>query len=337
MNKKKWSDFSLDSIIEGVKKYHGVTRKYMISDVIEFLPEHKNPDILAGFGEDAAAILYGGDSALLLATDGIVEDFLNADPFFAGYCAVLVNVNDIHAMGGTPLAMVETVSIRDFSAYKNVMEGVATAIKKFDVPMVGGHTHPDSNYDAIDIAILGSVKREDVILSSTAQPGDEIVFAVDLDGRINQKFPHAWDTTSFKDLKTLRKQTSVMNDLAHKHLLTSGKDISNPGPLGTLGMLLETSNVGAVVDVTKIPKPKNIPMERWVMLYPGIGFVVTCKKNSDEVCRLFRNASISAEVCGKITGDHKYVITDGDEEGLLFDFEKDKITGIKKKEMTECL
>ncbi|HIH98846.1 MAG TPA: methanogenesis marker 2 protein [Thermoplasmata archaeon] len=333
MNKKGGSDFSLDQIIEGVRRYQGVTRKNMISAVIEFLPEHRNPNILAGFGEDAAVILDGdGDSTLLLATDGIMEDFLNADPFFAGYCAVLVNVNDIYAMGGTPLAMVETVSIRDFNAYRKVMAGVAMAIKKFDVPMVGGHTHPDSNYAAIDIAILGSVKRGDVILSSTAQPGDEIVFAVDLDGRINRKFPYAWDTTFFKDSKTLRKQTSVMNDLAYKHLLTSGKDISNPGSLGSLGMLLETSNVGAVVDITRIPKPKNVLMNRWVLLYPGIGFVVTCKKNSDEVCRLFRDASISAEVCGRITKGHKYVITDGEEEGLLLDFEKDKITGIKKKE-----
>ena len=36
-----------------------------------------------------------------------------------------------------------------------------------------------------------------------------------------------------------------MNNIARKHLLTAGKDISNPGILGTLGMLLEASGVGA--------------------------------------------------------------------------------------------
>ena len=45
-----------------------------------------------------------------------------------------------------------------------------------------------------------------------------------------------------------------MNSIARKHLLTAGKDISNPGILGTLGMLLEASGVGATVELEKIPR-----------------------------------------------------------------------------------
>jgi selenophosphate synthetase-related protein len=36
-------------------------------------------------GDDAAAIPHG-DGHLLLAIEGFVEDFIAADPWFAGYC-----------------------------------------------------------------------------------------------------------------------------------------------------------------------------------------------------------------------------------------------------------
>ena len=37
---------------------------------------------------------------------------MNVNPYWAGYCSVLVNVNDIAAMGGKPLAMVNIMSIK---------------------------------------------------------------------------------------------------------------------------------------------------------------------------------------------------------------------------------
>jgi len=44
-----------------------------------------------------------------------------------------------------------------------------------------------------------------------------------------------------KSPEMVQEQIAVMNSIASKHLVTAGRDISNPGTLGTLGMLLESS------------------------------------------------------------------------------------------------
>ena len=57
-------------------------------------------------GDDCAAIA-DGDGYLLLAIEGFINEFVAADPWFAGWCGVMVNISDIAAMGGRPIAVVE--------------------------------------------------------------------------------------------------------------------------------------------------------------------------------------------------------------------------------------
>ena len=54
-------------------------------------------------------------------------------------------------------------------------------------------------------------------------------------------------------------------------------DISNPGVLGSLGMLLEASGKGALIDISKMPRPKGVDLLQWLTAYQGCGFVVTCR------------------------------------------------------------
>ena len=319
----------LEHIVREIRSYPGVTRKRIISDVIKYFPIPKEGNIITAFGEDAAVIEHGED-VLLLAADGIMEDLMNKNAFWAGYCSILVNVNDIAAMGGIPLGMVSVISMKKGEVLKEVLGGIREGINKFGVPMVGGHTHPDCDYKAVDVAVLGYTKKNEVILSSTAQQGDEIIFAMDLGGKFTPGIPYSWDSTSSKSPKTVQKQFMVMNKLAHKRLLTSGKDISNPGLLGTLGMLLETSQMGGEIHLRKIPIPDDIDFIQWLKAYQGCGFVVTCKsKNSEKVVDLFREVGLSARVAGKVNSETKLIITDKKEQKILFDFSKDMITGCK--------
>src|SRR5688572_9084973 len=59
-------------------------------------------------GDDCAAIPDSGGH-LLLAAEGMLESFVAADPWFAGYSAVMVNLSDVAAMGGRPLAIVDVL------------------------------------------------------------------------------------------------------------------------------------------------------------------------------------------------------------------------------------
>jgi selenophosphate synthetase-related protein len=240
----------------------------------------------------------------------------------------LVNVNDIAAMGGIPLALVSIVSIKKGDVLADVLKGIRAGIDKFGVPMVGGHTHPDCDYNALDVAILGHVKKDEVILSSTAREGDDVIFAMDIEGEFTSKIPYSWDSTSQRTAELVKRQVGVMNILARKKLLTAAKDISNPGCLGTLGMLLETSNTGAEVNMGNIPQPKDVDLLQWLKAYQGCGFVMTCKpEDSREVTRMMADVKLAADVAGRITGERKLTITDAGNSAILFDFENDTITG----------
>ena len=323
----------LDALVRSIRNHPGVIRKKSISEVVHFMPLIGHDKILASYGEDCAVLEFN-DSVLLLAADGIMEPLMKTSPYYAGYYSVLVNINDIAAMGGIPMAMVDTISMKDLKICAQVMRGVAVAVKKFGVPIVGGHTHPDCGYHAIDIAILGSAGKDEVIYSHTAEVGDDIIFAMDTVGSYPDALPYAWDTTTNKQDQLVRDQVMVMNRISKKGLVNSGKDMSNPGSVGTLGMLLETSGKGGSVDLDRVPKPADSNFTQWIMAYQGCGFVVTCPpENSEEIINMFSKVEIMASVVGKIDDSNRLTISSEDQSSTVFDFTKDIITGCKPSTM----
>ncbi len=318
---------NIEDLAEDIRSHPGITRKRTISEVLSFFPKTSQSKVLASYGEDAAVLDYG-DSVLLLAADGIMESLLKANPWFAGYYSILVNINDISAMGGIPLAMVDVISMKDEKVCGQVMRGMECAVSKFGVPVVGGHTHPDCAYNAVDVAILGMAKKDAVIYSHTAQVGDDILFVMDLDGFFPDKLNFAWDTTSKKDADTVRKQMLVMNKVGSKQWVHAGKDMSNPGSIGTLGMLLETSGKGGSVDLDKVPRPKGVDFAQFLKSYQGCGFVLSvAPKNSSKVLAKFKDAGVDGAVVGKVDDSTRLVLNQSGESAVLFDFKKDIITG----------
>ncbi|MCK9564746.1 MAG: methanogenesis marker 2 protein [Methanothrix sp.] len=320
---------NLESLASQLRGFVGITRKKQIGSLMQFFPIDSER-IIASFGEDAA-VIDDGEEVMLLAADGIWSKLMEVDPEWSGYCSVLVNVHDIAAMGGWPVAMVDVLSVDNDNQEiaEKVLRGMKKAIELFHVPIIGGHLHPDTPYSALDVAILGKATKSGVILSSTARAGEVVVAAADMDGRVHPRFAINFDSTSFKDSKTLLTQLGCMQELGERGLVKAGKDISNPGLLGTLGMLLETSRVGAVVDVEAIPVPAGLELASWLKMYPGMGFVVTAKpENAQAVLEVFERRGLTARVIGRVTVEKKLVVRQGSEETVLFDLEKECVTGI---------
>ena len=335
-NMKTKEGEDLDSLAGELRNFEGVKRKRAINDLVKRLgdSDRVGSRTIMGFGEDAAVLKFDDDNFVLLAVDGIWGRLLNADPWWAGYCAVLVNVNDIAAMGGTPLAMVNLTSTQKKDICGELGRGMEDGVKKFGVPMVGGHLHPDTSYDALDVGILGTVKCDSVIFSNGAKPGNKVLAGIDLDGRIYPNYNLAWDNTTKESPAKIKRQLDTMVEIGEKKLATAGKDISNPGTLGTLGMLLESSGVGATVELDKIPRPdaEQIPFEQWLKMYPGTGFVLTVENEEKgvECIKIFRDAGIEASIIGEVDASKKLRITNGDATATVFDLNREIITGIKR-------
>ena len=127
---------STETIAKVVREYEGVRRKHSIGEMVRAL-KIDAPHVVASFGEDAAVIEHNNE-ALLLAADGIWSRLMEADPYWAGYCSVLVNIHDIAAMGGHPIAMVDIFSIAKTTVQELVVKGMHDASAQFGVPIVGG-------------------------------------------------------------------------------------------------------------------------------------------------------------------------------------------------------
>ncbi|MCL2114665.1 MAG: methanogenesis marker 2 protein [Methanobrevibacter sp.] len=322
----------LAELVNSLQNFEGVLRKESIENITDKLKDVYNisGEVLLDFGDDASAIDIGNDNLILFAADGIWGKLMDADPYWAGYCSILVNVNDIAAMGGKPIAMVNILSINDDKIANDLINGIKEGCRKFNVPMVGGHFHPDTNYNALDVAIVGIAKKNKIITSFGASIGDKVIVAIDLDGRQHPKFALNWDTTYLKDEKIVQDQIATMEKIAEKGLATGGKDISNPGTLGTLEMLLESSNVGASVELEKIPRNTNVSWDEWLKSYPGAGFVLTAKEeNVEELIKLLEEVSITSSVVGEVIGEKKLYLNYKDEKMVLFDQNKNPVLKTK--------
>lgn len=289
-----------------------------------------DPSVIASFGDDAAVIRHG-DEALLLAADGIWSRLMEADPYWAGYCSVLVNIHDIAAMGGRPVAMVDIFSISNESIRGAVVKGMRDASFQFGVPVVGGHLHPDTPYSVLDVAILGTAPLDSVIYSHTAQEGDKVIAAIDLNGRVHPSCYMNWDSVTMKSAEAVRAQIRLMEEIGKAKLVTAGKDISNPGVIGTLGMLLEVSGKGATVELDAIPRPdleaNKMTFVQWVKMYPGMGFILTAREeHTEDLIRRFAGVGMTAAVIGTVDASRNLTVTyKGRDASRVFDFSENGI------------
>ncbi|MFQ5909813.1 MAG: AIR synthase related protein [Thermoplasmata archaeon] len=314
----------LEKIADLVRNYEGLTRKRPISPILEELSSVENMGrTVRGFGEDCAVIEYAGNY-MLLAAESIWSKLLD-DPEWAGYCSVLANVNDIYAMGGRPLAGVNTLSFRDENEGQLLARGLRKGSEKFRVPIVGGHVQPWSEAPAISLCILGSADNPMSSFGCTAD--DDIVIAADLDGRMKSGLLN-FDSTSGKSSGEVLFRLEALVEIASRGLASAAKDVSNPGVLGSLAMLLETSVVGAEIDIGKIPVPRGVRLEDWVLAYPGCGFILACAETAtEETLEVLRSRNLDAAVVGNATRKRRMRISLGGESQVLFDLEEEIITG----------
>jgi uncharacterized protein len=274
-------------------------------------------------GDDCAAI-PDGNGYLLLAAEGILPQFLETDPWFAGWCAVMVNISDIYAMGGHPIALVDTLWSQSTAATQPIWQGMLSAAQTYNVPIVGGHTHCHSPYNALSMAILGRATA--LITSFNAQVGDRLLVVTDFRGEAHPRYPF-WNATQ-ADPAQLREDLALLPKLAEMGLCDAGKDISMGGILGTLLMLLETSQCGAVLNLDRVPSPTALTLEDWLTRFPSYGFLLSIRpENVSIVQSLFRDRHLICEEVGIIQATPQLILSWFDQTEVFWDLSQHPLTG----------
>lgn len=248
-------------------------------------------------GDDAAAIRAPDGSYLLLAAEGMRNEFVASDPWFAGYSALMVNVSDIAAMGGRPWAVVDVLFLGS-GHNERVLEGLRAASVTFGVPIVGGHTTRVDGPSSLAVAIVGQAQR--LIESHSARPGQSLLAAIDLRGSFRGR--SAFNAATTLPPERLRAQLALLPELSEAGLVRAGKDISNAGVCGTLAMLLESSGRGARLDLARLPAPPSVDPLRWLTAFPSFGFLLTAEPDAAAtVCERFEALGVSCREVGHIS------------------------------------
>mgnify|MGYP000188682266 CR=1 FL=1 len=319
----------LQQLVESIRDYAGLTRKQPIREVFEKLVNQQYGPQLPNWGDDTAVIPWR-DEYLLFAADGMMSGLLLNEPYAAGKAAVMVTVNDIYAMGGRPIGMVNVMASGDDDQRAAIVEGIAKGCRKLCVPMLGGHLHPDAppSSPALSVAILGSARKP--LRSHLAAAGDNLVLAVDTDGRRGCKSVVSWDANSGKTSEQLLHRLEALPIIAEQELAFAAKDISNAGIIGTTAIMMENSGKGAVIDMDAVPLPADIPLADWIRCFQSFGFILSvAPEKTNRVLDIFAQRHIRAAVIGTVTDTPLVTLRLGGDTQALFDFTRDEITGIR--------
>jgi len=316
----------LDEILKLLLSFDGISRKFVLPSIIDRLRlESFNGNTPHSLGEDSAAIDTGSDDYVLLTTDAILEDLCLNHPRAAGFNAVLANVMDIYAAGGTPTSFAVALSYSDSAIGEALLDGLIAGSHTFQVPIVRGHTNPRSSSTYVVGSTTGTVQVRDLLTAGGAEGGDVLVLLFDREGQRGESYKLGWDSVTNRSSDEVVTRLSVMNSLASERLLTASKDVSVAGVVGTAAMMLEYSGRGGVLDLDAIDssRPSGIDFEDWIRMYISLGFLVaTQRENLESLQEIVLKHGLSSTVIGVVDDSKEVRLRLGEEERVLFDFSK---------------
>lgn len=316
-----------EDLCQALRASRGFLHKQDISPAMAALAQSQGlapPGLLTvPNGDDCAALADGQGGHLLLAIEGFVDDFVEREPWFAGYCGVMVNLSDIAAMGGRPLAVVDALWSAGSQAAEPLMQGLAAGAQRYGVPIVGGHSNHRSARGQLAVAVLGRAQR--LLSSFNARPGDVLVMAVDLRGAWQEPYPY-WNASTPAPAERLRADLDLLPQLAEAGLADAAKDISMAGAVGTLLMMLDCSRCGAVIDVDAMPRPDSVAADdpaallRWLTAFPSYGFVFSLRPAQvAPVLQRFAERGIAAAAVGTVQAQPTVQLRHAGQQALLWD------------------
>ncbi|MFW9960143.1 MAG: AIR synthase related protein [Candidatus Thorarchaeota archaeon] len=316
----------LEDIVELLLNFDGISRKFVLPSIIDKLRLRSfKGDTPHGLGEDSAAILTNSNDIVLLTTDAIVEDLCLKHPRAAGFNAVLANIMDIYAAGGTPTSFAVALSYSDPEIGNAMLDGLIAGSHTFKVPIVRGNTNPRSSSTYVVGSATGTVQKDDLLTAGGAMVDDTLVLLFDREGQRGAHYPLGWDSVTDRPSDEIVQRLSVMNDLAEQHLLTASKDVSVAGIVGTAVMMLEYSGKGGILFLDDVEKsrPSEIPLEDWLRMYISLGFLVaTSKENYSRLESIARNHSMYSRIIGAVDSSREIKLSLDGEERVIFDFTK---------------
>ena len=312
----------LAELVESVLTNPSLRAKAEIALVGEVLG---GTDWRSGPGDDGA-VLTVGSSTVVACGEALWPPFVRADPYGAGFAAVLTNVNDLAAMGAVPLGIVDTVVGTEALA-REALAGMRAAAELFAVPIIGGHLTIHDGEPAISAFGVGSTPS--ALSVTNARAGQSLVVAAALDGAMRPDFPFfpAFEKRGDRCADDVR----LLSVLAGEGTVVAAKDISMAGLVGSLAMLLEPGCHGVTVDVASVPAPDGVPLTRWFNCFPSFGFLLCVPAGREQRCiEAFTGRDLAAAAVGTLDDSAELALRVGDARETVLRLDEYRVTGLHR-------
>ncbi len=306
----------------------GKLKHKYLSDLLSNLEIQDNRVIMGSkIGEDAAVIDIPGENYLVAKTDPIT---FATDQI--GYYVVNINVNDLVCTGAKPKWFQSTILLPEENTTDELVKVIFTDIhntcKSMGITVIGGHTEITPNLDRPLIigSLLGEVKKEKLVLTSGAEPGDALILTkgIFIEGtciigrdKQNELLKHNYDDSFIERCKNYlyKPGISVYKEalLANEHFqINAIHDPTEGGIYTAIAEMTIASNTGALIEEEKIiilPEPKILSkifdLNPYNTISSGSLLIAVNQKDSSNLIDLLRKNKILSEQIGNFVSKDK--------------------------------
>ena len=218
-----------------------------------------DPNLLVGFdkADDAGVYRLRDDLALVQTLDFFTP--IVDDPFDYGRIAALNSINDVWAMGGSPVtAMAITCFPKkgvDFAILKDIMRGGLSVLTEHKVALVGGHS-VDNEQIMFGYSVTGVIDPNQVATNSGARPGDMIILTKPLGtGVISTGIKRAKASPEAvnESVATMLTPGKYAAEAIEKFRVKGATDVTGFALLGHAWEMAGASNVTIEIDSGRVP------------------------------------------------------------------------------------
>lgn len=238
----------------------------LIEHLARIIPQ-KGPGVVKALGDDCAVLQMPGELTLW-TMDSTIEGIHYlphlATPAEIGRKALLSNLSDLAAMGGTPRYAIISLSLPAETSVEwveRLYSGIAELARKTGVSIVGGNTSRSPQGVRLEISVLGTVREVEILRRDGAMPDDIVMVTGSLGdgycGLESALHPEIPVDTQTREILLARYRNPVLyleeaRIIAASGLASSMIDISD-GLSSDLLHICNASKVGVEVDSRKLP------------------------------------------------------------------------------------
>ncbi|MFN0278815.1 MAG: selenide, water dikinase SelD [Pyrinomonadaceae bacterium] len=229
-----------------------------LAQVLSKLPPQNSENVIVGFdkSDDAGVFRLSDDTALVQTLDFFTP--VADNPEIYGQVAAINSLNDVYAMGGTPLTALSIVCYPqkgDWDILGQILAGGQKAMNAAGVVVIGGHSVDDKEMK-FGYSVTGIIDPKRVVTNAGAKPGDVLILTKPIGtGAINTAIKHgkASKETESAAINAMTTSAAAASKAMQRIGASACTDITGFGLLGHAFEMAKASSVTLNIDSKAVP------------------------------------------------------------------------------------